>query len=245
MSVYQNIIKNAAEGKKMLAVLLDPEVGEKTLAATIAVMQHRPPDLLLVGGSHATENVAALVETLKRSCPTPVTLFPGNATQFVPNADALLNISLLSGRNAEYLIGQHVSVAQTVKKSGIEVIPAAYLLIDGGRVSSTEYISGTRPIPADRRQIAVSTALAGEFLRMKTIYLDAGSGAKTPVLPEMIAAVKAQITLPLIVGGGLRTVQNISAAFEAGADIAVVGNILEENPAIYKELSRATRESSR
>jgi putative glycerol-1-phosphate prenyltransferase len=177
-----------------------------------------------------------LVEKLKENLTAPVVLFPGNAAQFTPKADALLNISLLSGRNAEYLISQHVVSAMAIKKSGIEVIPAAYLLIDGGCVSSVEYISNTRPIPQEKSNIAVSTALAGELLGMKAVYLEAGSGALNPVCAQMIAEVKAQISVPLLVGGGIKTPEQMQTAYNAGADMVIVGNIFEKQPEIYEQL---------
>jgi len=231
MSVYQIIAQNISANKKMLAALLDPDVfvGQR-LAAIIDILRSSPPDFIFVGGSTTCESIEKLIIKLKSELTIPVVLFPGNVSQFVPSADALLNISLVSGRNAEYLIGQHVTAAMAIKNSEIEIIPTAYLLIDGERVSSTEYVSNTRPIPADRTNIAVSTALAGEQLGMRAIYLEAGSGAKTPVNAEMITAVRQQTSVPLIVGGGIRTTEQLQAAFEAGADLVVVGNILEKEP---------------
>jgi putative glycerol-1-phosphate prenyltransferase len=179
-----------------------------------------------------------LICALKSTLSTPVVLFPGNISQFVPSADALLNISLVSGRNAEYLIGQHIAAAIAIKNSSIEVIPTAYLLIDGGRVSTTEYVSNTRSIPSDRPNIAVATALAGEQLGMRAVYLEAGSGAITPVNSEMIKAVRSQISVPLIVGGGICTAEQLQKAFDAGADLVVVGNILEKEPHMLEKLKR-------
>lgn len=231
MSVYQTVIHNISIGKKMLAALLDPDVfvGER-LKNMIEILQYHQPDFVFVGGSTLSASMEKLIVELKNTISTPVVLFPGNVSQFVPSADALLNISLVSGRNPEYLIGQHVAAAMSVKKSGIEIIPTAYLLIDGGRVSSTEYISNTRPVPQDRTNIAVSTALAGEQLGMRAIYLEAGSGATTPVNAGMIAAVKRQTSVPLIVGGGIRTAEQLRNTFDAGADLVVVGNVLEKEP---------------
>jgi putative glycerol-1-phosphate prenyltransferase len=231
MSVYQTITQNISAGEKMLAALLDPDtfVGER-LQTMIDILRSSPPDFVFVGGSTSSESMEKLIYELKNAITVPVVLFPGNVSQFVPLADALLNISLVSGRNAEYLIGQHVAAAMSIKNSGIEIIPTAYLLIDGGRVSSTEYVSNTRPIPPDRVNIAVSTALAGEQLGMRAIYLEAGSGAKTPVSTEMITSVKQQTSVPLIVGGGICTTEQLCNAFAAGADLVVVGNILEKMP---------------
>ncbi|MCL2596521.1 MAG: geranylgeranylglyceryl/heptaprenylglyceryl phosphate synthase [Paludibacter sp.] len=231
MSVYKTIIRNISVGKKMLAALLDPDVftGER-LKNIVEILRCYQPDFVFVGGSTSGVSMETLIGELKNVLSIPVVLFPGNASQFVPSADALLNISLVSGRNPEYLIGQHVAAAMAIKNSRIEIIPTAYLLIDGGRVSSTEYISNTRPVPSDRISIAVSTALAGEQLGMRAIYLEAGSGAKNPVSAQMIAAVKQQISIPLIVGGGIHTVEQLDSAISAGADLVVVGNILETEP---------------
>jgi len=162
-------------------------------------------------------------------------LFPGNASQFSVHADALLYLSLLSGRNAEFLVGQHLTSAIAIKNSNIEVVPTGYLLIDGGKPSSVEYISNTRPIPRDKNEIALSTAVAGELLGMRLIYLEAGSGAEIPVPVEMIECVSAGLSLPLIVGGGIKTTEQLSAAFDAGADIVVVGNVFEKDPSRIAE----------
>ena len=166
-------------------------------------------------------------------------LFPGNNYQLCEEADALLLLSLISGRNPEYLIGQHVVAAPLIKESGIEAIPTGYLLIDGGKISTTSYITQTVPIPADKPDVAVATALAGEQLGLKLIYLEAGSGAANPVSAEMISAVKKNVSLPLIVGGGIRSGAQAEAACQAGADIIVVGNILEKAPELLMELSLA------
>jgi len=152
-----------------------------------------------------------------------------------------LYLSLLSGRNAEYLIGQHLTSAVAIKKSNIEVIPTGYLLIDGGKPSSVEYISNTRPIPRDKNEIALSTAVAGELLGMRLVYLEAGSGANLPVPREMIEYVSAGLSLPLIVGGGIKTTVQLAAAFDAGADLVVVGNIFEKDPAKIAEFVQCTR----
>ncbi|MDR2853686.1 MAG: geranylgeranylglyceryl/heptaprenylglyceryl phosphate synthase [Prevotellaceae bacterium] len=237
-TVYQHITENIARGKKMLAVLLDPDAyPDAHLENFIAILKRQEPDFLFVGGSHTTASMEKLVAKLKGNLAAPVILFPGNAAQFTPKADALLNISLLSGRNAEYLISQHVVSSLAIKKSGIEVIPTAYLLIDGGRVSSVEYISNTRPIPRDKNDIAVATALAGELLGMKAVYLEAGSGAINPVEPQMIAAVKSQVSVPLIVGGGIKTPEQLHTAYNAGADVVVIGNVFEKHPESYEQYS--------
>jgi putative glycerol-1-phosphate prenyltransferase len=188
-----------------------------------------------VGGSQLKISFSNLIETFKKELNIPVVLFPGDVTQFSPNADALLFISLISGRNAEYLISQHVNAAIPIKKSGLEVIPTGYILIDGAKKSAVEYISNTQPIPRDKNDIALATALAGELLGMKAIYLEAGSGANMPVPLEMIQHVKAQVSVPLIVGGGIKNITQLQAAYRAGADLVVIGNVLETEPAKIEE----------
>jgi putative glycerol-1-phosphate prenyltransferase len=193
------------------------------------------PNFIFVGGSQLKISFSNLIETFKKELNIPVVLFPGDVTQFSPNADALLFISLISGRNAEYLISQHVNAAIPIKKSGLEVIPTGYILIDGAKKSAVEYISNTQPIPRDKNDIALATALAGELLGMKAIYLEAGSGANMPVPLEMIQHVKAQISVPLIVGGGIKNITQLQAAYRAGADLVVIGNVLETEPAKIEE----------
>jgi len=186
----------------MLAVLLDPDQCRgSVLSSTIAELKSNTPDFIFVGGSHTLNSIDSLIDLLKEEIKTSVVLFPGNAAQFSSNAHAMLYLSLISGRNAEFLIGQHVGSAVAIKKSEIEVIPTGYLLIDGGKSTSVEYISNTRPIPRDKKEIALSTAVAGELLGMKLIYLEAGSGALKPVPTDMITCVKAGLSLPLVVGG--------------------------------------------
>jgi putative glycerol-1-phosphate prenyltransferase len=170
------------------------------------------------------------VKLLKQHLDVPVVLYPGHPTHLSPDADALLFLSMISGRNADLLIGSHVVAAPLIKQYGLETIPTGYMLIDGGVQTSVEYISQTRPIPANKTDIAVATALAGEMLGLKLIYMDAGSGAINPVPLKMIADVKKNCTIPLMIGGGIDTPQKLAAAFENGADLVVIGNALEKDP---------------
>jgi len=230
----------------MLAVLLDPDQCRGfVLSSTIAELKSNIPDFIFVGGSHTLNSIDSLIDLLKEEIKTSVVLFPGNALQFSSNAHALLYLSLLSGRNAEFLIGQHVGSAVAIKKSEIEVIPTGYLLIEGGKSTSVEYISNTRPIPSDKKEIALSTAVAGELLGMKLIYLEAGSGALEPVPADMIECVKDGLSLPLIVGGGIKSAQQLKEAFDAGADMVVVGNIFESIPSKISEFVALTKEYQR
>ncbi|MDO9154976.1 MAG: geranylgeranylglyceryl/heptaprenylglyceryl phosphate synthase [Paludibacter sp.] len=230
-SIFRNILRHRELNKKMLAVLLDPDQCKGLLLINIvSKLKTFTPDFVFVGGSHTVSSTDALIEFLKEEVKTEIVQFPGNAAQFSTKADALLFLSLISGRNAEFLIGQHVNSAMAVKNSGLEVIPTAYILIEGGKNSSVEYMSNTRPIPHDKVAIVVSTAVAGELLGMKLAYLEAGSGAQNPVSVEMIQSVSENLSMPLIVGGGIKTTNQLKAAYNAGADIVVVGNAFESEP---------------
>ncbi len=227
-NVYREIVLNRESNKKMLAVLLDPDKCQgRILSATISALKTNLPHFIFVGGSHTLTSTDSLIDLLKEETQANIVLFPGNASQFTTKADALLYLSLLSGRNSEFLIGQHITSSVAIKKSRIETIPTAYILIDGGKPSSVEYVSNTRSIPRDKKEIALSTAVAGELLGMKMVYLEAGSGANFAVPKEMIAYVSDGLSLPLIVGGGIKTQEQLKDAFDAGADLVVVGNIFE------------------
>jgi putative glycerol-1-phosphate prenyltransferase len=178
---------------------------------------------------------------LKKNTNVPIVIFPGNNYQVSNSADAILLLSLISGRNAEYLIGQHVIAAPILHESGLEIIPTGYMLIDGGRVSTTSYITQTVPIPHDKIEIALATALAGEQLGLRTIYLEAGSGAEQSISTEMIRALKQTITIPIITGGGIRTPEQADALTEAGVNMIVIGNVLEKKPELLLEISLAVR----
>lgn len=245
MSVYQYIIKKREAGVKMLALLLDPDAyGEEQFGQLEQVLQYCEPGLIFVGGSLVTADTSAFIKRVKTITEVPVILFPGNVSQFSESADALLFISLLSGRNPEFIIGQHVVAAPLIRRCGMEAISTGYLLIDGNSVTSVQYMSNTMPIPACKTDIALATAQAAELLGMKMVYLEAGSGASSPVPPELIGAVRQGLSIPLIVGGGLNTVDKIERACRAGADILVVGNALEKDIALLEEFNRAVSSSS-
>jgi len=231
MNVYNQIISQVAQKKKMLAVLIDPDkCKNNTFEVLMLQIQQHTPDFIFVGGSQLKQNFCELIQQLKSKTSLPVILFPGDATQFSASADALLFLSLISGRNPEYLIGQHVNTSIQIKASQLEVIPTGYMLIAGGRTSAVEYVSNTRPIPREKNDIALATAIAGELLGMKLLYLEAGSGAQLPVPVEMIQKVKAETTVPLLVGGGITSYNQVVEAYKAGADIVVIGNALETSP---------------
>lgn len=214
-----------------MAFLVDPDkcTGSK-LDLFIDAIKKRPPHLVLVGGSLISNPIGPLVSYLKKHIEVPVVLYPGHPTHIAPEADALLFLSMISGRNPDLLIGSHVVAAPLIKQYNFEIIPTGYMLIDGGVQTSVEYISQTRPIPAEKTDIAVATALAGEMLGLKLIYMDSGSGALNPVSAKMISEVKKNCTIPLMIGGGITTPEKLAIAFNNGADIAVIGNALEKEP---------------
>ena len=236
--VYEKIITS---NDSKLAVLIDPDKQEPhSLLSLIELAVNAKTDFFFIGGSLLVKrNFELTIETIKAHCNIPVVIFPGGNYQLSKEADAILFLSLISGRNPEYLIGQQVVAAPQVKKMELEAIPTGYILIDGGRVSSTAYITQTLPIPHDKIDMAVATAQAGELLGMKLIYLEAGSGAKTAVSSAMIKGVKKSVSIPLIVGGGIRSSEQAEQICMAGADIIVVGNALEETPGLLMEISLA------
>ncbi len=237
--MWYPFLKNTAT--KKLAVLIDPDkLQGEALVSLVQQANSAKVDFLLVGGSLLLENVLEkTITTIKTHTALPFFLFPGNHFQISAQADALLMLSLLSGRNAEYLIGQQVVAAPSIRAAGLPTIATGYLLIDGGRVSTTSYITQTMPIPHDKADVAVATAMAGEMLGMQMIYLEAGSGAHSHVPETMIRAVKKNISVPLIVGGGIRSSEAAEAVCRAGADIVVVGNVLEHEPERLLEISLA------
>lgn len=241
--IYEEIVAARKDSRTLFALLVDPDKNDDAaLQRTAQLAQSARVDLLLVGSSILLENgVDHCVEVLRENCSLPVVLFPGNTLQITSKADALLFLSLISGRNPELLIGQHVVAAPFLRSSGLEVISTGYLLIDSGAPTSASYMSQTQPIPHDKDDIAAATALAGELLGMKMIYLDAGSGARYTVRPSMVEKVRRTITTPLIVGGGIRTAEKVAALCRAGADVIVVGNSIEEQPELLYELTAALR----
>lgn len=240
MSVLKTLRDRYREGKKSVAVLVDPDKVEdgSKLLHLINLASENCIDFFFVGGSLiTTSNLANVVKHIKENVTIPVVLFPGNSMQIEPTADALLFLSLISGRNPELLIGQHVVAAPIIRNTKLEVIPTGYLLINSGRTTSVAYISNTTPIPDDKYSLAACTAMAGEMLGLQSIYLDAGSGAEKEISPKMIATVRKSVGVPLIVGGGINTSQKAFAALESGADMIVIGNALEKNPNLLIEIS--------
>lgn len=244
MNIYSRIQASAAIGRKMFAVLIDPDkCKDEQLTRLLLLVKQVEPDFIFVGGSLTSETSDAVIDSIHQSCTIPAVLFPGSATQISLKADAMLFLSLISGRNPDFLIGQHVISAPFIKKAGIESISTGYMLIESGETTAVEYMSNTRAIPRAKNSIAVATAIAGELLGNKLIYLEAGSGAKQAVPAAMITDVKNSISVPLMVGGGLRTAEDIKQVLHAGADMVVVGNILEKNPDRIIELMKVVREA--
>lgn len=226
--------------QKKIAVLLDPGKESRFSALEKAKTAEKYQiDYLFVGGSTSGKETQELCTVLKSVTSIPIVLFPGNILQITDKADTLLLLSLISGRNPELLIGQHVTAAMTIRQSGLETVPVGYILIDGGKCSSTEYISGSRAIPRDKTEIVTATAVAGEMLGLKAIYLEAGSGAKYSVSTAIIKEVRKHINVPLIVGGGLRSPEAAADACLAGADLVVVGNIFEEDCRLTADFAKA------
>ena len=224
--------------KKQIAVLIDPDkTDHKKLQKTIEAAEKVNIDFFLVGGSLLLKNnLEEIIISIKKYSKKKVYLFPGNPSQISNKADGILLLSLISGRNADLLIGNHVQAAPILKQSKLNIVPTGYILIDSGTATTVSYISNTTPIPANKPEIAACTALAGEQLGLQIIYLEAGSGAINAVSKETIKAVKKMIQIPLIVGGGIRTKQQIETAFNAGADIVVIGTAIENDIAFLEEI---------
>lgn len=246
MQAVLPLIRQAADERRpLLAVLIDPgKLSLNRLRHLLQVAVQSPPDLFLVGGSTSGLNeLQSVVAELRATLPhLPVAIFPGHETQVDPQADALLLLSLISGRNPELLIGKHVAAARSLRQSGLEILPTGYMLIESGKVTTVAYMSQTQPIPRDKSEVAASTALAAELLGMQLVYLEAGSGARWPVPPEMIHAVKMALRIPLIVGGGIDSPEKMALAMDAGADMVVVGNALEAEPELLHRLKQCTLE---
>jgi phosphoglycerol geranylgeranyltransferase len=241
MNVYQSLLEKKKNGQKSFAILIDPDkIITASLNPLIDLAIDAKADYFLVGGSLVvSDNLDNTILAIRQKCSIPVILFPGSPSQISKHADALLYLSLISGRNADLLIGQHVISAPFVKKSGLEIISTGYMVIDGGAPTTVSYISNATPIPADKADIALCTAMAGEMLGMKLIYMDAGSGARKAITEEMISLVASHIDVPLIVGGGIKDAEKAYLNCKAGADVIVVGNAIEKDSSLIKEIAAA------
>ncbi len=239
-SIYKKIKASAKNNNKLFAVLIDPEkVVFEDIYNFIKKVNNSIATHIFVGGSTVEDNLTkAIVEEIKRYTQIPIVLFPGSISQIADNAHALLFLSLISGRNPEYLIGKHVESVSELKHSNLEVIPTGYILIENGKETSVEKVTQTTPISRNNIQKIVDTAKAGEFLGMKLIYLEAGSGALEPITSNIISAVKKELKIPLIVGGGIKTKKQLDEAYNSGADLVVIGSAFEEDESFFEQLKK-------
>lgn len=239
-AVYHNILDSVSKSEKLLAVLIDPDKMAIEMASdfihkvNLSVASH-----IFIGGSTVDDDVTeTLVLEIKKHTSLPVVLFPGDVTQITNHADALLFLSLISGTNSEYLIGKHIEAVSMLRSSSLEVIPTGYLLIENGKQTSVEKVTKTKPLSRQNVQLIVDTARAGELLGMQLIYLEAGSGALHPVPIEIIKQVKQELNIPLIVGGGIRSKEQLEATYNAGADVVVIGTAFEDDESFFDELKK-------
>ena len=241
MNIYNHITESKKRGKKLFSILIDPDKQEKEELISIChIATSAKADFFFVGGSLLTnDSLDNCISTLKENSNIPVVLFPGNAMQVNNKADGILFLSLISGRNAEMLIGKQVITAPILKQSSLEVLPTGYMLIDSGRATTASYMSNTTPIPSDKNSVAACTAMAGEMLGLKLIFMDGGSGAQNPISSTMISSVSKSVDLPIIIGGGISSAEKATENCKAGADIIVVGNAIEKNENLISEIANA------
>jgi len=240
LNIYDELTYRKENGIKSFAVLIDPDkVTQQSLLNIVQLSNENDVDFFFVGGSLLNkDNITEVVKFIKSNSEIPVILFPSNSSQIVEEANGILFLSLISGRNPDYLIGQQVISAPILAQTNLEVLSTGYMLVDCGSQTTASYISNTNPLPYNKPEIAVATALAGEMIGMKLIYADGGSGADTHISPQMISAISKNIKIPLIVGGGLRNVESVIQAWNSGADLAVVGNFIEKSPEFISELNQ-------
>lgn len=237
--ILKGLLEKKKNGIKSLAILIDPDkVDFEQMDELIMSIVSAKVDYILVGGSLISSNSMQAVIASFKNLSIPIILFPGNHAHIHEEADALLYLSLTSGRNADFLIGQHVLSAPLLKKSKLEVLPTGYILIDGGKPTTVSYISNTNPIPHNKPDVAAATAMAGELLGLGLTYLDCGSGAEKPVSIQMVKMVSESVDHPIIIGGGIRSSHTTKAIFEAGADLIVIGTAFEENPDLLQEIAQ-------
>lgn len=243
MEIYSLILERSKQGQKQLAVLVDPDKHEISDFAPLArKLASYPIDYFLIGGSLLSKDLLdECLKAFKEHSDTPLIIFPGGVMQVNARADALLFLSLISGRNADLLIGKHVESVPYILKADLEAISTGYILVNGGNMTTAQYISNTLPVPADKPEIAALTAKAGEMLGMKLIYLDAGSGAHQSVPLDMIRKVKSMIHTPLMVGGGIKSAAEAKEKLDAGADLIVLGTALEQNIDLLEEMVEVFR----
>jgi len=230
--------------KKSFALLIDPDnVSELDCIKLLHLAESAAVDFLFIGGSLITgNNLGRIVEICKSNTQIPVVLFPGSSLHIDTEADAILFLSLISGRNPDFLIGQHILAAPILKRSRLEILPTGYMLVDTGKQTTVSFISNTTPIPYDKPDVAACIAMAGEMLGLQIIYMDGGSGAEKPISPQMISAVRKAVDTPLIVGGGINSPEKVQIALKAGADVIVVGNAIEKNSGLILKITQTIKE---
>jgi putative glycerol-1-phosphate prenyltransferase len=237
-SIFEQIALARIENRKLVGILLDPDkLRADQVEDCLETIDSQGVDLLLVGGSTVQNGeTQALVSKIKESSSLPVVLFPGDFSQITDQADALLFLNLISGRNPEYLINQQVKSVPLIRETDLEVIPTAYILVDGGVETSVARVSQTRPLSPEDEESILNTAIAGAYMGNKLVYLEAGSGAKNPVPGALIRELRSRIDIPIIAGGGIRSHDQMAAAFESGADMVVIGTAFEKNPEILRQI---------
>lgn len=229
--ILEQIKKRSEGGKKSFFLLIDPDKIEKnTLSTLIQQPAFNKVDFILVGGSLITGTLFhQTIQFLKSKTSKSITIFPGSNLHLDNQADGILLLSLISGRNPDFLIGQHIVAAPILKRSLLEILPTGYILVEGGKQTTVSYISNTTPIPADKPELAACTAMAGEMLGLQLIYADAGSGAQNSIPPKMVKQIRKSVDIPLLIGGGIRTAKQAQDILSAGADAIVVGTAIEDD----------------
>lgn len=244
MSVLKTLKDYKQRQKKSFALLIDPDnIDELECIELLQLAESTSVDFLLIGGSLITgNNLGRIVEICKSHSQIPVILFPGSSLHIDTEADAILFLSLISGRNPDFLIGQHILAAPILKRSRLEILPTGYMLVDTGKQTTVSFISNTTPIPYDKPDVAACIAMAGEMLGLQIIYMDGGSGAEKPISPQMISAVRKAVDTPLIIGGGINSPEKVQIALKAGADVIVVGNAIEKDTQLIHKITQTIRE---
>ncbi len=241
-AVYNNILSSISIGEKLLAVLIDPDKMKlEGLSGFMRKLNQSVATHIFVGGSNVDDEATEeLVTAIKKMTNLPIILFPGDVTQITNYADALLFLSLISGTNPDYLISKHITAVSKLRGSKLEVIPTGYVLIENGKQTSVEKVTKTKPLSRQNIQHIVDTTKAGELLGMQLMYLEAGSGAQHSVPIEIISFVRKELSIPLIVGGGIRSKNQLEDAYNAGADLVVIGTAFEEDDSFFDELKKQT-----
>jgi putative glycerol-1-phosphate prenyltransferase len=244
VSVLKTLKDYKQRQKKSFALLIDPDnIDELECIELLQLAESTSVDFLLIGGSLITgNNLGRIVEICKSHSQIPVILFPGSSLHIDTEADAILFLSLISGRNPDFLIGQHILAAPILKRSRLEILPTGYMLVDTGKQTTVSFISNTTPIPYDKPDVAACIAMAGEMLGLQIIYMDGGSGAEKPISPQMISAVRKAVDTPLIIGGGINSPEKVQIALKAGADVIVVGNAIEKDTQLIHKITQTIRE---